>query len=195
MESIFALNDESMLKVVVLLWCWWSTRNKVNQGDRRASTDKICCYVTYHLNEMQKLKPPAKCRAIVQKEKWKTPPEGVYKINCDGAFFQNDRRDSWGCIIRNHQGVFIAVVAGSLQNLSSALHDEAVACLKGRELAAYLGLNEVTVEIDAQNLERALKSNDFDRAELGVIFREIKTKWLLILIIVIFLNAIGLVIL
>ena len=34
----------------------------------------------------------------------------------------------------------------------------------------------MTVETDAQNLERALKSNDFDRAELGVIFREIKTK-------------------
>jgi hypothetical protein len=67
--------------------------------------------------------------------------------------------------------------------------------IKGLELVAYLGLNEVTVETNAQNLKRALKSNDFDRAELGVIFREIKTKWLLILIVVIFLNAIGLVIL
>jgi hypothetical protein len=38
----------------------------------------------------------------------------------------------------------------------------------------------VTVETDAQNLERALKS---------------RLKWLLILIVVIFLNAIGLVIL
>jgi hypothetical protein len=38
MESIFVLNYEIMLKVVVLLWCWWSARNKVNQGERRAST-------------------------------------------------------------------------------------------------------------------------------------------------------------
>lgn len=32
------------------------------------------------------------------------------------------------------------------------------------------------LEIDAHNLARALKLNDFDRVELGVIFREIKTK-------------------
>jgi ribonuclease HI len=97
-------------------------------------------------------------------------------MELDGAFFQIDRRGSWGCIIRNDQRVFNAAAAGSLQNLSSALHIEAVACLKGLELAAYLGLNEVTLETDALNLERALKLNNFDRAELEVIFREIKTK-------------------
>jgi hypothetical protein len=67
MESIFALNDKNMLKVVVLLWCWWSARNKANQGERRASTEEIYCSVTYHLNEMQKLKPPAKYMTIVRK--------------------------------------------------------------------------------------------------------------------------------
>jgi hypothetical protein len=75
------------IPTVVLLWCWSSACNKVNQGERRASTDEICCSVTYHLNEMQKLKPPAKGRTIVQTEKWKTPRERVYKVNCDGAFF------------------------------------------------------------------------------------------------------------
>jgi len=48
--------------------------------------------------------------------------------------------------------------------------------LKGLKLAAYLGMNKVIIETGAQNLALALKSNGFDRAELGVIFREIKSK-------------------
>jgi ribonuclease HI len=175
MELIFALIEENILRVVVLLWCWWSARNKANQGERRISSDEICCAIAYHVNEMQKLKPSVTCTTNEQK-KWQRPPEGVYKINCDRAFFQNNRRGSWGCIIRNHMGQFLAAAADSLQNLSCALHAEAIACLKGMELATYLGMNKVIVETDEQNLATALKSNDFDRAELGVIFREIKTR-------------------
>ena len=55
-------------------------------------------------------------------------------------------------------GGFLAAAAGSVQYLSSALHVEAIACLKGSKLAPDLGMNQVIVETDVQNLALALRA-------------------------------------
>ena len=61
-------------------------------------------------------------------------------------------------VIRNHVGGFLAAAAGSVHYLSSALHVEAIACLKGSKLAPDLGMNQVIVETDVQNLALALRA-------------------------------------
>jgi ribonuclease HI len=71
---------------------------------------------------------------------WTPPMENAFKIKCGGAFVKETRKGGWGCVIRDHQSVFLAGSAGYLGHVSSALQAEAAACMKGLELAAQLGL-------------------------------------------------------
>ena len=70
----------------------------------------------------------------------------------------------------------MAAKAGSLHHVSNALHAESLACLKRLQLASSLDMQNVLLETDAQILASALTSTSYDRSELGMIFREIKTR-------------------
>jgi hypothetical protein len=98
-ETILAFNEESKLTIILLLWCWWHARNKVNQGERSCVIEEICNSVYYHLTCMQKFKLSAPTPTRHQQERWFPPPDGFYKLNCDGSYFPNTRNGGWGCII------------------------------------------------------------------------------------------------
>ena len=104
-EAILSLSEEKKIKVVLLLWCWWSARNKANQGEKCSSTEEICNSVTYHLMSMEKLQKSSPSEAPSLKAKWQPPPAGSYKINCDGSYHLNSGMGGWGCIIRDHNGL------------------------------------------------------------------------------------------
>ena len=175
-ESILALNEEIKIKVVLLLWCWWSARNKANHGEGCSSTEEVCNSVAYHLMSMQKLRKTTPAIGPPLNLKWQPPPAGFYKINCDGSYLPGSGLGGWGCIIRDHDGVFLAAGAGALTGLSSALHAESIACMKGLEIAAFLGMQNVLIETDAEILKAALTSQEYDLSALGVLFREIKCR-------------------
>ena len=39
-----------------------------------------------------------------QRTGWEPPPEGVWKINVDGAFSAEDRKGAWGFVVRDSEG-------------------------------------------------------------------------------------------
>lgn len=51
--------EETRLQAVVLMWCWWSARNKANQGERRSTAAELQSTILYHVDEMHKLKSDA----------------------------------------------------------------------------------------------------------------------------------------
>jgi ribonuclease HI len=68
----------------------------------------------------------------------------------------------------------IASAAGRLDHVSNALQAEAMACLQAVLAAHDLGVQQIEFESDALMLVQAVISDDFDRAENGVLFKEIK---------------------
>lgn len=58
--------------------------------------------------------------------------------------------------------------------MSSPLHAEAMAALKGIERAAALGMQRIILETDAAVLGNALNSDDMDSSMYGCLFRHIK---------------------
>jgi hypothetical protein len=131
---ILAQQGEFRTRAVVLLWCWWSAKNRANQGGRFGTIAEIHNNILYHMTEMGKLG----AKVIIHKNAarnmhcpWSPPMENVYKINCDGAFVKETRKGGWGCVIRNHDSEFLVGSAGHLGHISSALQAEAFACMKG----------------------------------------------------------------
>lgn len=54
MEDILEMEEEKCLKICILLWLWWSERNKANQGERIRNADEIIYLLQLHLLEYKK---------------------------------------------------------------------------------------------------------------------------------------------
>ncbi|TVU01082.1 hypothetical protein EJB05_53472, partial [Eragrostis curvula] len=118
---------------VVLLWRWWSARNKMNAGERRMGCSEVCSSVMYQLTDFEKLGNQAKGDGMAARPKWLPPAEGVYKLNVDASFHATSRDGGWGYVARNDQGEVLDIGAGKITNVSSVLHAEALAALRGLE--------------------------------------------------------------
>ena len=54
MEDILEMEEEKCLKICILLWLWWSERNKANQGERIRTADEVIYSLQLHLLEYKK---------------------------------------------------------------------------------------------------------------------------------------------
>jgi ribonuclease HI len=90
-------------------------------------------------------------QGVSVKQRWKMPPEDVYKIT-------------------------VMAGAGAVDPLMNAYHAETLACIKGLEQASVLGLEHIILETDAEVVVNAVKNQLFDRSPLGMMFREIRAR-------------------
>jgi len=98
MESILGLRGKEQLIVILLLWMWWNERNKRREeGRSRSHTEVANLAAVYAANF---LKTPARTLLSnnCQRPRWKKPPEGVLKLNYDGAFSQERGRTAGGAL-------------------------------------------------------------------------------------------------
>jgi hypothetical protein len=128
---------EYQKKIILLLWCWWSARNKANAGERMKSAQEVVSDVFYYMNAWNSENhQKAQSSKHTGSQIWKAPPVHFYKINCDGSFLPGTCKGGWGFVIRDHLGHVAAAGVGSAEFLLNARHAEALACLKVLEQAA-----------------------------------------------------------
>lgn len=159
MNENFQLGEETCMKTCVLLWTWWSERNKANQGNHIRSLDEILFSYQLHLTEY--------CEVITRRKKlkrstqqvWSPPPTDFLKINTDGAFVQSSCFGGWGFTIKNEHGETLVAGAGNLKMVADPLHAETAAMLHALQEAARMGCHKVILETDASTLKQAMTSN------------------------------------
>jgi ribonuclease HI len=79
-----------------------------------------------------------------------------------------------GFIIRDDQGRAVALGARHEDFLLDAFHAELLGCLAGVQEAAKLGIQRITLEVDAALIKEALQTNDYRLAPTGGVIAEIK---------------------
>lgn len=173
LEEVWLLQEEVRLKVIIFLWCWWSSRNKVNSGDSFPTCDEIIYLVNCCVNDFMELLHPSKvARSQSPPSKWSPPSAELLKINTDGSFCAETRTGGWGAIVRDHQGRPLMAAAGRLQNLEDALQAEAMACVQVLKKANGLVMGRIILESVARNLCQALKEEELDSGINASIIRE-----------------------
>ncbi|CAL4921257.1 unnamed protein product [Urochloa decumbens] len=173
-NKIWELERTTQLKVIVLLWRWWSARNKVNDGGRMQNANEIFSSVCYSLMKFGKLEQSVMKKLGAGHSSWKPPPEDIYKINSDGSFDPNNRSGGWGFVIRNTNGEVLYAGAGNITFAGSALQAEAIAAYEGVLQAARLGMSRIILEMDATVLASALKSRSIDRSAIGCLVHRLR---------------------
>jgi hypothetical protein len=93
---VLKLKEDECLKTIILLWKWWSNRNKLNKGEKGFSSDEITGDVFRLLNELGCSEKQIHGRTAVAEPKWKAPPTGLLKINTDGSFISDNLSGGWG---------------------------------------------------------------------------------------------------
>ncbi|KAK2637132.1 hypothetical protein Ddye_031924 [Dipteronia dyeriana] len=101
----------------------------------------------------------------VEKRKWKPPAEGLFKINTDAAINGSLGHVGIGIIIRDS--------AGHVMASSSPQSAEAVAILRGLQLARDSGLWPCSIESDALSVVMLMNSKAIPCAEIGLAIQDI----------------------
>ena len=173
-RKIWAMQQNLQQQVFVLLWRWWSARNKVNSGGKKDIIPEVCSAISYYLHEFEQLSKSEKKSIHRPCAQWKPPPSGYYKLNVDASFFAESKKGGWGFVARDNDGVFLEAGAGNISRAADALQAEAMAALRGLEKAAELGMTRIVLETNAATLGNVLTSEVMDRSSNGCLFRQIR---------------------
>jgi hypothetical protein len=116
MQMILESPKDKKLLRFILLWDWWTTRNKVNAGEKERSTDEICHVIQKHdVDFLSSTFIQSSSQNDNQIEvKWCRPMQNIIKVNFDAAFIDNIKAGAWGFIARSDIGEFIAAAVGKL---------------------------------------------------------------------------------
>ena len=172
MQTIWSLPSQIQLQIIVLLWRWWSARNKANAGDKRPTGPEVCSLVTFYVCEFEKGRKSDNIFQQVKQQRWEPPPEDVYKINTDGAFRAVTNQGGWGFVVRNRVGDFLEGGCGNLRRVASSFQVEALAVLHSVVRVSQLGISRIILETDASDLVRGLTSTDLDQSVDGSLLKQ-----------------------
>lgn len=136
MEKILKLETKTQVKVVLLLWLWWTERNKWREEGRRKTAVEVANIAAAMADRFQKqpnIAPLSENRQLPKRTK---PQPGVFKINSNGAFDSERGHGGWGFVIKDDHGVLVRAGAGDNKFLMNPLHAELLGCLAGVRTAA-----------------------------------------------------------
>ena len=158
----------------VLSWAIWSNRNKLVHNDSPLSPPQVW---TLANNSLEDFKNAAASLDILpprrSQNRWKAPPQGVFKVNVDGATSNQGRNSSIGVIIRDCFGHVVAALSKYLPGRFTVDGVKALAMEQGILLARELHLPRVILESDALTVIQALNDNSTG-SELGHILQGIQ---------------------
>jgi hypothetical protein len=143
-QKIWTFPDSIEINIIVLLWRWWSTRNKFNAEGKMIKGVEVCLLVTYYVQVFENLKKKARQVQQPRTVKWQVPPDGLYKININTT-----SQGGWGFVARDCEGVFLEGGCGNLWNTASPLQGETYATLFALRRVADLGMSRIILETDA----------------------------------------------
>ncbi|CAD6230220.1 unnamed protein product [Miscanthus lutarioriparius] len=135
MERVMELEEKKKLTVITLLWLWWGELNSFRGGVQRLATE--VAFITalqadkFQTTKISSLNREGRVPEIRQTYRWLKPPEGVLKINSDGAFKCNERTGWWGFVIRDDRGAVVKAGAAAGHFLTDAFHAELLGFLAG----------------------------------------------------------------
>ncbi|CAM8950720.1 unnamed protein product [Rhodiola kirilowii] len=155
---IMNLSDEDRRKLFVVMWLCWRNRNNVwhdkeGWNINQASIIGKSLLSLYQCRSLNFSTSEANFSSI-----WSPPPQGVIKINIDGAWEVNTRRAGLGIVARDHLGVVLwAKAMHGMKGMCSS-EVEGLAFLQALKLAISLDLKTVLFETDSIDVYRVVSS-------------------------------------
>ncbi|XP_075670181.1 uncharacterized protein LOC142639941 [Castanea sativa] len=105
---------------------------------------------------------------------WSPPGANSYKVNYDGATFAEDNTTGMGVIIRNNEGLAMALLSQKIPLRTTVIEVEVLVARRALELALELGFDSIVLgSLDSETLFKALKLGNTSLAPYGHLVQDI----------------------
>ena len=168
-------SDLLLEKLAVTCWLLWNKRNHDRNHPPSEQYSQIWTRAQTVLHEYlavtteekaEKLKPP--------QTRWRLPITNYYKMNFDGAIFKESNSGGIGVVIRDHIGMAIATLSQKVHGTHTVEMIEALAARRAIIFAKEVGIDDVEVEGDAENIIKDLNSNYPIHTPYGLVIEDAK---------------------
>jgi ribonuclease HI len=165
------LNEEEMHLMVTVARQIWLRRNKmVFEGEFQSPSALVRLardQVEAFDNATRRLSDPQERDSATVENAWEKPPNGVVKINWDGAVDSPNGKVGMGAIARDQNGNVIAMVCGGRQYVTDPVMAEALALCEAVELSNRVAAQKLILEGDAATVIHAVNQVELCRGEYG----------------------------
>jgi homogentisate 1,2-dioxygenase len=109
-SMINSMKHEEFTRMVVTMWAIWHARRKFIHEEIHQSPLATHQFVERFVHDMGVAQPVTKKEGTVARmskraPRWSPPPEGVCKINADGAVAKVSNKGALGVVCRSHEGL------------------------------------------------------------------------------------------
>lgn len=104
-----------------------------------------------------------------------TPVHGTLKCNSDASLFTNPHWSGYGCVVRDHNGSFVACMHGSIKGKFTPLLTEAIGVQEMLSWLKGIQVQQIIIESDSLNVIHRLKSQDDDMSSVDLIINDCKS--------------------
>ena len=137
----------------------WYNRNQVVHESQGLPSTQIWNFAQWIQSDYKEAVTINLLRQQPPKVGWATPPPGVYKINVDGATFEDGRPSGVGVVIKDCRGMVVAASAELLSATYGVEDTEALAAEEGMLLASQMMLTKIILESDSLLVVQATSYN------------------------------------
>ncbi|XP_030923094.1 uncharacterized protein LOC115949977 [Quercus lobata] len=146
--------DPSLLAYTA--WTLWNCRNKARVNETQCPLNQVMQLARERRREFQTAQPIFPKQLHRKHTRWKPPDVGSFKVNYDGAFFEDQGRAGIGVVIRNSEGVVLASLSQQIPLPNTVAQVEALAARRAAEFALEIGINQVVIEGDSEVIYKDL---------------------------------------
>ncbi|KAM7504765.1 hypothetical protein LguiB_003669 [Lonicera macranthoides] len=101
----------------MVVWALWQKRNDHIWNNKSMSPSDVIHQATQLLEDWKNANSKdlnSTPEPLDRPNKWCSPVAGVIKCNSDASLFHNPERVGYGCVVRDHNGSFVAAMHGSI---------------------------------------------------------------------------------
>ena len=110
---------------------------------------------------------------VLAQQTWQPPQGSLFKLNFDGACFDDGATSGYGAVIRNKKGEVMAAIAVRGSVVRDSEEVEVLACRKALEFAIDVGFTEIILEGDNAMVMKTISQAQPNLSRLGLIYEDI----------------------
>jgi hypothetical protein len=125
-----SVSEEEATAFTIIIWHIWENRNATRNGENIIHPHRIAEKSKAYIQMLLLHNAPNvsnRCESNAFIQKWVPPPEDWVKANVDAAIFAHSGKMGVGCVIRDHNGTFLAATSQVIDRVSEPELAEALA--------------------------------------------------------------------
>ena len=153
-------------------WFIWTHHNKVRLREKTIPLGSIAGAASTFLQQFRSCRQePIKAKHL-QRRKWQPPEPGLYKLNFDGAMFNESNEAGIGIVVQESLGLVLVAMAEKIWKPHNVESLEMLAARRAIIFAKELGLQQGQFEGDSEICIKALQMDELFSSSYGHLVRD-----------------------